>query len=373
VKLLITVGIFPPEIGGPATYVHSLAHWLKENNLLAVVATALREPLEEEYPFPIHVVRKKGKILWHIRAFFKLLKLMKSAELVYVNGLFFESFLAAFLRRKKIVCRIPGDIAWERAVRRKWTQENFFDFQEKKGNFQIRLLRNLRKYCLKRAAKIIAPSQFLAEVIEDWGIAEERIEVVYNPFSPVEPETFRLPQSSVGKFIVVTGGRLVPWKGIPAVIEIIKQIPKAFLVIVGQGPEEENLKKIVGHHLMEDQVFFTGGISKGQMIDLFSKSHCFVLNSLYEGLPHIILEALSVQCPVIATHVGGNPEVVSHFGNGLLYEPEDPESLKDYLEGLIFDEHMCKSMGSHGKETVKEKFDMHELFGRLVNIFLECE
>ena len=70
----------------------------------------------------------------------KIFKMLKNVEVIYINGLFSESSMAAFLRKKPFVVRIAGDQAWERAIRKKWTDTNFSDFQKDKGNIQIRLL-----------------------------------------------------------------------------------------------------------------------------------------------------------------------------------------------------------------------------------------
>ena len=103
-RLLITSGIFPPEIGGPATYVESFARWASAKGHRVTVAAALgSEPLGD-HPFRLRRIPKKsGTAGWHVGAFRRIFSEAKDVDVVYANGLFLESSIAARLRRKKIV------------------------------------------------------------------------------------------------------------------------------------------------------------------------------------------------------------------------------------------------------------------------------
>ncbi len=373
-NLLITSGIFPPEIGGPATYVHSLSHWLWKKKISVRVVTALKGELTESYPFPVQVVKKRGLLLWHVKVFLKIWQLLKDADVLYINGLPSESCSAALLRRKKCIYRVSGDLVWERAVRKKWTDKSFVDFQEQgeKGSIKVKFLRAYRKFCLNRVDKIIAPSLFLAKVVENWGIKKEKIVVVHNPYSPVEEEKFSLPVEGKDKFIITTGGRLVPWKGVAVVMRAVKEVKKSFLIILGDGPERKNLETLGRDLEIKERIFFTGIIPRPELKYLFSKSDCFVLNSKYEGLPHIVLEAMAAGCPVIASNLGGSPEIIRHNENGLLIEPDDETALVRCITRLRSDGGLKKTLAVNGQRTVQQDFDLDRLFQRVGDIIQEC-
>ena len=129
--MLITTGVFPPEIGGPATYAESFARWASAKGHRVTVAAALGCEPSADHPFRLRRIPKKsGTAGWHAGAFRRIFSESKDVDVIYANGLFPESATAARLRRKKIVFRIPGDEVWERARRRGMEQQRFFGLSD---------------------------------------------------------------------------------------------------------------------------------------------------------------------------------------------------------------------------------------------------
>jgi len=370
-RLLISSGIFPPETGGPGTYVEAFGHWLQKKKYNITVVTALKKGLKKKYPFKIEVINKKGQWAWHWRVFLRLFWLLKHEEIIYINGLFFESFFAAFFRKRKYGLRIAGDQVWERAIRKKWSDKNFLDFQRIGGNIRVRCVRKMRKLILNRADKIVAPSFFLAGVIEKWGINRQKIEVIYNPYSPVKPEPFDLPDKKKNSIRIVTGGRLVSWKGIDQVIKALGSIENGFLLIFGDGPERRKLEQLAAQLTLQKRVCFTGNLSRAQVNFLLSESDCFILNSTYEGLPHIILEAMGAGCPVIATNIGGIPEIIQDTENGFLIEPGNESALIAAINRIKDDGVLNRQIVEAGRRTIKKNFNIDKLFQKTEHIFQE--
>jgi glycosyltransferase involved in cell wall biosynthesis len=370
-RLLISSGIFPPEIGGPGTYVEAFGHWLQKKKYNITVVTVLKKGLKKKYPFKIEVINKKGQWAWHWRVFQRLFRLLKHEEIIYINGLFFESFFAAFFRKRKYGLRIAGDQVWERAVRKKWSDKNFLDFQYIGGNIRVRCLRKMRKLILNRADKIVAPSFFLAGVIEKWGIKRQKIEVICNPYSPVKPEPFDLPDKKKNSIRIATGGRLVSWKGIDQVIKALGSIKNGFLLIFGDGPERRKLEQLAAQLTLQERICFTGNLSRAQVNFLLSESDCFILNSTYEGLPHIILEAMAAGCPVIATNIGGIPEIIQDTENGFLIEPGNESAMIAAINGIKDDGVLNRQIVEEGRRTVKKNFNIDKLFQKTERIFQE--
>lgn len=353
-KILLITGIFPPDIGGPATYVPSIARGLVERGHSVTVLT-LSDQLtqnDQQYPFlVIRLPRKMPKPWRQIKTVLQILKQGRAADLLFVNGLAFESVLANMVLRKPLVMKVVGDLAWERATTMGWVRDNFETFQEKRYSLKIEFLKWLRTWWTRRADRIITPSRYLAKWVAHWGVPEDRIAVIYNALqrvNDIRPATLPLET----KVNAVTVGRLVPWKRVDRILEAIAQIRNMGLVIVGDGPERERLERMAWELGLNDRVYFAGSRSKSETLSLMAACDLFVLNSTYEGLPHVVLEAMSLGLPVVATSVGGTPEVVQHGKNGILISPVG-DDLVATLRWLREDIETRHQLAKGAKETAK--------------------
>ncbi|MGQ9463532.1 MAG: glycosyltransferase family 4 protein, partial [Candidatus Fervidibacter sp.] len=235
VNLLITTGIFPPDIGGPATYVPTIAKaFIERGHNITVVTTSEPEHLTNDdsvYPFPVIRLNRRLPIwrrLFHCVR--EILRVGKRTDVIYANGIYLETALANKLLRKPLVMKIVGDEAWERATRKKWTDDNFEDFQVKGQSWRAELLKRMRSWYVKQADKIITPSQYLARWVERWGISKERIEVIYNAVEPMDKiKPASVPLQTPLK--AVTVGRLIPLKQVDGILEAVAQIPELGLVV----------------------------------------------------------------------------------------------------------------------------------------------
>jgi glycosyltransferase involved in cell wall biosynthesis len=149
---------------------------------------------------------------------------------------------------------------------------------------------------------------------------------------------------------VVTVGRLVPWKHVDAIIRAIRGVPEANLLVIGDGPERQNLRTLVAELGMERRVRFTGQVSRSEVARLIAPCDLFVLNSSYEGQPHVVLEAMAAGLPVVATAVGGTAEVIRHAQNGILIRAGETE-LRDAIVRVLSDRALCRRLCEEGRET----------------------
>ena len=174
----------------------------------------------------------------------------RTAQVLYVNGLYLEAVVANFFLRKPLVQKIVGDWAWERATNKGWVEDSFEEFQERKYGLKVEFLKTLRSVCARRADTVIVPSQYLASVGSTIGVCRrKRSLVIYNAvyeFPLFEGEgngegriftDFALFNTPGNAIKVVTVGRLVPWKQIDHLIEAVTECEDTGLVIVGDGPE----------------------------------------------------------------------------------------------------------------------------------------
>jgi glycosyltransferase involved in cell wall biosynthesis len=170
---------------------------------------------------------------------------------------------------------------------------------------------------------------------------------------------------------VLYGGRLSKEKGVDVLIRafslVIKNISKPIkLLIVGSGPEETYLKQLTRSLEIENKVVFMPLLSRSKFIRILAKCSVFVLPSFYETFGVVILEAMSLGKPVIASNVAGPNEIITHWFNGFLFSPGNSYELADYIKMLIEDKNLRKHIGMNARNTAS-KYD----FNLIVNRYLE--
>jgi glycosyltransferase involved in cell wall biosynthesis len=151
---------------------------------------------------------------------------------------------------------------------------------------------------------------------------------------------------------------LIPLKQFGAVIDampaVIAKVPEARLVIAGDGPMRKELEdKIVELNLLE-HVILAGRLDREVFLRYLRAADVFVQNSVHETFSHELVEALSLGTPVIATRVGGTPEIIKHNKNGVLISPNKSDELEKTLIKLLTDKKYGASLAQSGKESVRE-------------------
>jgi glycosyltransferase involved in cell wall biosynthesis len=362
-RILITTGIFPPDIGGPATYVPTIAKALAERgHQVTVLTTSEPENLQWDdsiYPFLVFRINRRQKIwLRSLKCIAEILRLGRAADVIYANGIYFEAAIANKFLRKPLVMKIVGDEAWERSVRRGWTKDNFEDFQQRCQSWQAELLKRHRSWVVRQANKVIVPSQYLANWVVKWGVPTEKIAVIYNAVEiPDKVEPLSIPLKTPVK--AVTVGRLIPLKQVDRLIEALREIPELGLVVVGDGPERPRLERIAQELGVSGRVYFAGQRSKKETLSLMAACDLFVLNSTYEGLPHTVLEAMALGLPVIATAVGGTPEVVRDGETGVLVLEQN--GVIKALLTLARDPAFRRRLGEAARQWISDRFGMENM------------
>jgi len=168
--------------------------------------------------------------------------------------------------------------------------------------------------------------------------------------------------------------RLTPVKGhsvlIGGVSKLVKKYPKLHCLFIGDGESKPDLEKQINDAGLVRNFSFLG--FRQDVSKLLSTLDIFVLPSLTEGMPNVILEAMACSVPIIATHVGGIPEVVKDGWNGLLIPPEDPETLASSILKLLKDRTLRIQMGRNGRKHVQEKYSLDMQIQRFIQIYEEC-
>lgn len=338
-RILITTDIFPPETGGPATYVPFIAEALVGRGHSVQVFTYSHEQLESEdgrYPFRVRrIFLGRGRLRRLARAGVALHQGLNWADLLYANGLLIEAVLVNTVYRRPVVAKVVGDMAWERARDKGWITDEFEEFQRKRYGRQIELRRGLRNWALRQARAVIVPSAYLKRIVAGWGIEAERVHVVYNAFEPAGggAPAVEIPLNTHHRLISV--GRLVAWKGVDGLIKTIVPLPDVGLVVVGDGPERKNLEALAWQLGVRERVYFAGQVPREAVPAYLQACDLFVLNSRYEGLPHVVLEALAAGRPVVATAAGGTPEILRDREYGRLVSVDNTNELTDAIREVL--------------------------------------
>lgn len=319
-KILIATGLFPPESGGPATYAQLLAEELPKRGFEVDV-------------LPFRRVRHLPPIVRHIAYFLACLSRALRAELIYAQdtvSVGLPAALAALVSRKRLFVRVPGDHAWEQGRQRFGVVDELERFQEKRYGWRVEIIRAIERFVARRADVVVVPSEYMQRIVRLWGVREERIHRIYSSISL--PALYEPPSERPAGFLLVTAARLVPWKGIDALIRITKG-SNWTLVVVGDGPDRGRLEHMASAEGGADRVRFVGQLSRAKTMGWIKSADVFVLNSTYEGLSYLLVEAMALGTPVVATSVGGNPELVDEK-TGLLVAPHDGEALVRAIEGI---------------------------------------
>lgn len=367
-KLLIATPLYPPEIGGPATYVKFLEENLPKEDFELTVVT-------------FGEVKHLPYIIRHIAFFWKVFLRAKNADIVYALdplGVGLPAGLAAKLRGEKFLLRIAGDRAWETAVQKFGIAESLDIFSaSKKYSWKIRALKRSQTVCAKMAKKIVVPSEYLRGVISNWGIQKDKIFTVYNAFSPAvisgSKEELRR-ELSFSRHVIFSAGRLVPWKGFETLIralpEMAESIPDLKLYIAGDGPEKEKLSKIVRSLHLEEKVVFLGVLPKEKLARHIKASDVFALDTFYEGFSHQLLEAMSLGTPVVTTTSGGNPEMIETGKDGLLVTHNDIRAFASAIALLLKEKKYADDLAERAKEKA-DTFSVERAVEGLLKILRE--
>ncbi|MCK4918273.1 MAG: glycosyltransferase family 4 protein [Candidatus Pacebacteria bacterium] len=319
-KILITTGIYPPDVGGPATYSKLLFDKLPERGFEVEVLS-------------FGEVRNLPKIIRHAVYFFKVLKKGRKVDVIYAQdpvSVGFPTILANKILKKRFLIRIAGDYAWEQGVQRFGVEDNLDIFSAQKNvyGFFVELLKKIQLKVALSAETIIVPSQYFKGVIENWGISSEKIETIYNGIELSKNLGVAPPSDEK---VLLSVGRLVPWKGFGVLIElmpeILKEIPNIKLKIVGGGPQKEELEKLIEDLDLKDNVVLIGALSLEKTLEEMKKADVYILNTQYEGFAHQLIEVANLGTPIITTDIGGNPELIQNDMDGILIEPNNKKQI----------------------------------------------
>ena len=373
--ILITVGIFPPDIGGPASFVPKISKYLiNKGHNVKIICLSDKEHLDYKDEFSVIRINRNLPIIsrW-FKTIVKIYNVSKKSDLIFVNGLGTEATIANLFSRKKVIRKIVGDPVWERVYNKKLINEPFDDFQENKHGIFISLQKIIRNWSINKSNLIITPSQHLKTFINKIGV-DNKILVINNGVT-IQETNNKVFQNSIIQLLVVS--RLVTQKNIDSIIKAVKVMENEGIIlnIVGDGSEINNLKNLVENYELKEKVNFIGKIENAKLNEYLSNADIFVQASNYEGLPHSILEAINYEIPILSTEVGGCSVLLNKGERGYIIPlPISETGISDGIRTIINNKKEAMSKAKVAKEFLNQQhnFNMnadiyHENINEMVN------
>jgi glycosyltransferase involved in cell wall biosynthesis len=176
------------------------------------------------------------------------------------------------------------------------------------------------------------------------------------------------------KIVIFSAGRLESRKGfddlIISIIHVANKLPNVILVIAGpDAGHSSRLQSLANQLGLEGKVRFAGPLPEEQLLTYMMCSDVFVLPSLEDNLPVILLKALYIGKPVVATNVGGIPEIITHGKNGLLVEPANPEQLAAAILRIVCNPELAATLQTQAKDSIRKRFSYHNMVCDTLSVY----
>ncbi len=230
--------------------------------------------------------------------------------------------------------------------------------------------------------RVVAVSQALKQDLARYEkVPERKLKVISNGVplrSVTSKEEMAAKRQELGygpnEILVGNVARLVPVKDHQCLLRamnlVTSVLPHARLIIVGDGPERSRLKRLAVDLSLGERVQFLG--ERRDVWDLMGIFDLFVLSSLSEGVSMTLLEAMVAAKPVVATHVGGNIELINNGCNGLLVPTDDPEALTAAILRLLQDRRLAQRMGQVARQEVERKYTLSRMARSYERVYDDC-
>ena len=367
-KVLIVSGIWPPDVGGPASHAPEVARFLvARGHDVDVVITASEAPPSEVYP--VHFTSRRIPVgLRHLHSLLLITRHARRVDAVYSTGMFGRSGIGSAIARRPIVIKLTGDPAFERLRARGVVDGDVDEFQRADGGLTARALRYLRDAVMRRAAHVFTPSSYLRDLVVSWGVAPDHVSVMPNPAPDTRPSASRdelRARFGLEGNTLVFAGRLTAQKSLPVLLEAMAQIDDVTLVIAGDGDVRPTVVAETSRLGLGRRVRLLGSLPRDGVIDLFGAADATVLSSSWENFPHTVVESLAVGTPVISTRAGGVAEVVVDGQNGLLVPVGDATALAAAIRRYFSDDRLRASLRENASPSVDE-YSTERVLGAVV-------
>ncbi|NTV31412.1 glycosyltransferase [candidate division WWE3 bacterium] len=219
-------------------------------------------------------------------------------------------------------------------------------------------LRYLSRLTLLKSDQIVTIDIKTRNLLIEAGIPSNKITIIP---PGIDTNRFIPHDNSNEEIIIITTGNLIKRKAVEKLIWLVSQLVNinkpVKLMIVGDGPERNNLVKLVNQLGLCEKVIFVGHVSNDKIHEYYSKAHIFMSLSISESWGQMYLEALSSGLPIITVDNGGSASIVDHGINGYIFSQDDYQNLLHFLTLLVNNDELRNKMSIEARKKAIEKFD----------------
>ena len=369
-NILITVGIFPPDIGGPASFVPKISNFLVENghNVKIICLSEVGNNHIEDNLDVIRIRRSNSLPIRWLKTIYQIVKNGRNSDLIFVNGLGVESAIAALMLKKKLIRKIVGDPVWERAYNQKKTSESFDEFQNNKHSFLIEVQKLLRNWSVNSAEVVITPSDHLKNFVSELGFNNEILKI-NNGVEITDIKRTNVHKADINLLII---SRLVIQKNINIVIEAMELLDNknVKLSIIGEGGEFNKLEGVIHELNLQNRVQLLGKIDNNKISQFLLTADIFIQASDYEGLPHSVLEAINYEIPILSTEVGGCRDLLNDGERGFIIPiPPDKKIIAENIIYIINNKDEATKRADAAKVFISKEYSFLVQANQYMKIF----
>ena len=364
-RILLVSGIYPPDVGGPATYVPKLARHLVDNghqvSVLTLTDNKKSNPRTGEWrlslvsrkiPLPIRILWVATRIAW----------LGRDVDMIFTNGLHQEVAISQFLVKRPTVAKVVGDPVWERSRNKEKSSISIEDFSRIYQKLSIRMQRRFLSWSLNKFAVVTAPSQALIDLIELWGVSTPKL-LIQNGTRCSECA----PTEEVYDAISVS--RLVPWKNLDLLVDAAAE-GNLRIAICGDGPEMHRLQELA--RAKGADATFLGELSSSRVQEALGRAKCFVNLSSYEGLSFSLIEAMMMRKACIVSDIEGNTAVIENNLSGLVIPLGSKSALIKSIKFCISNPEKRKALGKNARTAAETNYCEVKQLDKMMNVILEA-
>ncbi len=329
-SVLIAASIYPPAIGGPAVYAKKLAEELIKLGIKIKVICYGDKVTKNNFFSISSVSLKIPKLLRHFIYFLKLFFSAFRYKIIYAFDPLSAGLLGALVSKilfKKFVIRIGGDLLWERKfdINHPCSLSEFYSNGRYLNFFSFKIIRKV----LLLSDRIIVPTKILKEIYEIYyGVVSEKISIIFNPTPDIDNELYDGVKNNKD---IIFAGRMIDYKNISVILRALKLISgdlyRKFLII-GDGPDKENIMKIIKNLDLTDKVQIIAKLSHNDLLMKIKESAIAISPSFTDFNPNFILEAIALKKPFIISRENGLP---LNLFNEFIFESHNEKELADKI------------------------------------------
>jgi len=301
------------------------------------------------------IIHEIGSSLLYSKAAAKKIKQI-NPDVISLNERFSAYFPSKLKIPKTFTTHNPDAMAFYKEFALKSNRLNYIFFDVKK---------RVEESIMSRSDRIITLTKSIREYLHENGFTNTSI--IPNAVDAEEYINNR------DENFILYAGRFRKFKGVTYLIQAFSEISRDYddtdLYLVGSGPEEKRLKKMVRLKNIEDRVQFIPLVGKTKLREYLSTCSVFVLPSLFESFGIVVIEVMASGKPVIASDIPGPKDIITQSYDGFLFEKENVDELKRYLELCLSDEKLRRKIGENARKTVEEKYTFEKIAKEYLKIF----